>query len=210
MNNKDYSRYSTFLRNLYSPGFSCILMSYYKSYLSLLFQPFERTDPQTGKDIYSKRGLITTLSFSGAYGLWKACHSIIHNNVKTLIYTMPCAYDATLTLEKKAPGEVFVTLSKNNQSISHKFDSATASMKESNGVEAIEVIETGLGVFMKTIDSYLSHINAGAHLDKLGDDLQQYQETDQQEREQRAYAAGNNHGNGSQFGNNMNYQTRYN
>ena len=206
MNNNDYDRHSTFLRNLYSPGFSCILMSYYKTYLSLIFRPFERTDPQTGKDTYSKLGLITTLHFIDVYGLWQACYNMIHKNVQTLTYTIRCAYGAKLTLEKKAPGEIFITLSKNNESVSHKFPSSTAKMKEKGGVETVEVIETGLGVFMKTVGSYLSHINADAHLNKLGDNLAQYQEAEQQEREQRAHAAESSQGNGGQFGNNVNDQ----
>ena len=206
MNNIDYSRHSTFLRNLYSPGFSCILVSYYKVNLSLLFQAFEGTEPRTGWDAYSKRGLMTTVNYDGAYGLWQACHYIIHSNAETLTATIHCARNATLTIEKKAPGEVFITISKDGQFVSHKFASLTAKVKEEGGVETVEVIEAGLGVFMKTIDGYLSHINADAHLNKLGDDLAQYQEADQQEREQRAYAAESSQGNGGQFGNNVNDQ----
>jgi len=62
---------------------------------------------------------------------------------------------------------------------------------------------------MKTVEGYLVCINAETHLNKLGDDLAKYQEADQHEKEQRTHnaAGNNNHGNGSPFGNNMNYQT---
>ena len=207
MNNNNHERYSTYLRTLYSPGFSAILLSYYKIHLSLLFQPFERTDPRAGMDVYSKRGIMTTVNYAGAFGLWKSCYDIIHGNAETLAVTIHCARNATLTLEKRAPGEVFLTISKDSEIISHKFASLTTKVKGVNGVETIEVIEAGLGAFMKTVDGYLVSINADGHLNKLGDDLEKYQEADQQAHN----ATGNtNHGNGGQFGNNMNYQTPHN
>ena len=130
---------------------------------------------------------MTTVTYEGAYGIWKSCYNILHGSVEASCLVIPCAGGATLTLEKKAPGEVFLTINKNNQSISFKFASSTATVKE-NGLEVVKVVETGLGAFMKMVDGYLTGTNSSGHLNKLGDDIEKIQEVDQQEKEQQAYS----------------------
>ena len=174
-NKNPYESTSTFIRNLYSLGYSSMRISFYKVNLSLLFQPFEGKNPRTGLSIYNKRGIMTTVTYEGAAALWKSCYDIIHGSVETLTLVIPCAAGASLTLEKKAPGEIFITINKDNQLIPFKFASQTIKVKE-NGVETVKIVETGLSVFMKVIDGYLEGTNADGHLNKLGDDFEQYQE----------------------------------
>jgi len=215
MNNKEtYTKHSTFIRNMYSKGYSSILISYFKFNLSLLFFPYEGTD-QNGRSMYSKKGIVTTIGYEMAAGLWKAFHDILYDSLEALHLVIPCAGGTILTLEMKAPGEIFLAINKNNQTITFKFASTIAKEKV-NGIEVTKIIESGLGAFMKLLDGYLTETGGSTHLNKIGDDLEAYQEFDQHEKEQQAHnaVANNSHSNngyvsnnGYPFGNNINYQT---
>ena len=57
----------------------------------------------------------------------------------------------------------------------------------------VKTIETGLGVFAKTLEGYLKGVNASRHLDKFGDDLEKHQEAWHSEEKQVSNAYGNSH-----------------
>ena len=213
-NKNNYERHSTYVRNMYSPGFSAILISFFKLNLSFLFQPFLETD-RNGRSVYGKRGIVTTVTYEGAAALYIIAHGILFGKVaaQEVVLTIPCAGGASLVFERK-PGqngqmETFLMVTKNNDSIVFKFNTDQYKCIKNNQV-VVETIETGLGVFYKILDSYLMATNASGHLNKLGDDLEALQDEWQHMKEQQAHnAAGNNNqgnSNGHQFGNNITYQ----
>ena len=165
---------STQIRNLFSEGMSSLNMTFFNTYLSFNFTPFAGKDQNGSNRFDNQKALTTTVNWEGAFALWKACYEIIFNSADTLNVTIPCN-QASLILEKKAPGEVFVTISKNNETIPFKF-SSLSSTKTKDGQQIVEIIETGLGAFMKTINGYLEGVNSARHLDKLTEEFAKLKE----------------------------------
>ena len=159
---------------------------------------------------------MTTITYEGAAALYIVAHEILFKDASfEVVVTIPCAGGATLILERK-PGqngqlETFLVVTKNNEHIAFKFNTRQYKYL-SKGQMVTEVLEMGLGVFYKTLDGYLSGINADGHLNKLGDDLEAFQEEWQHTKEQQSSnAAGSNpQGNTGQFGNNITYQVQAN
>jgi len=162
-----YEKLSTYGQSFYSQGMSVLTVSFYKTNLSFLFQPFTGTAPN-GSDIFDKKGIITTINREGAAALLNVCDEILLGSVEATILTLQCANDVTLTLEMKAPGEVYLVISKDNQTIPFKFASRTVSVRE-NGINTTKVIESGLRAFMGVPTSYLLATNMAAHSAKLGE-----------------------------------------
>ena len=218
MNYKNkYERESTFIRNLYSPGYSSILISFYKVNLSLLFQPFERIDPRNGRDTYGKRGVMTTITYEGAAALYFVAHDILFGNnpLQEVTLTIQCAGSATLVLERVLgqgdQPETFLVVTKNNETIAFKFNTIESKVRQ-NGQNMIRVIDAGLIAFYKILIGYLTGINASGHLNKLGDDLEALQDEWQHMTGQQANnpAGNNSQGNVGQLGNNITYQVQAN
>lgn len=172
-NNKTQT--TTQIRSIYSDGISYMNLKFYNTYLSLQFSPFSGKG-NTGQNQYDqKKAQVTTVDFARAFGLWKACYDIIFNGSNTLSIIIQCN-QATLHLERKSPGDTWITINKNNETIPFKFESVSVT-KEVDGVSTTEIIETGLGAFMKTVEGYLVSINADRHYDKLTEEFAKLQES---------------------------------
>ncbi len=205
-NQKQQTTTSTQIRNFYSDGMSYLNVSFFNTNLSFKFYPFIRKD-DLGKSVYDlKNGINTTVNFEGAYLLWEVSKDIIDGKINELNLTISCAAGAILVLERKlgqnGEMETIFSISKNNMGIPFKFQTSKYQTKE-NGQVITKTIECGLGVFMKTIEGYLTGINADRHLDKLTDDfvkLQNSQNNDSQ----------NNTGNNQQQNMYNNYKKNYN
>lgn len=184
MSNQYKKAVSTYVRNIYSMGYSYIMISYFNTNLSFYFAPFKSKDA-TGRSFYdSTKKLTTTVNYEGAFALYKTASDIVNGKEATngAVLTIPCASGASLTLERN-PGqngqmETLFTIFKSYTSISFKFATHQTQVKE-NGQLVIKTIESGLGMFAKTIEGYLTGINADGHLNKFGDDLEKYQEEKQ-------------------------------
>lgn len=188
---------STQIRNMYSEGNSYLNIKFYNTDLSFKFSPYTGKD-QNGRNQYDlDHSQTTTVNFEGAYALYKVAKDIIDGKVNETSITIPCN-GASLLLERK-PGnngllETFFTITKNNVTIPFKFQTLQQKVKENGNIMTV-TIESGLGVFVKTIDGYLTGINSDRHLDKLTDDFVKIQGNNNQ---------GNNRNNRN-FNNNRNY-----
>lgn len=165
---------STQIRNFYSDGLSYMNVKFFNTNLSFNLYPFISKD-STGKSSYDmKNGQLTTVNFEGAYALYSAGNDIIEGKLNECNLPIPCAAGATLNLERKlSPNgmmETIFSITKNGVTIPFRFQTTTIQIKE-NGQIVSKVIESGLGAFVKTIEGYLTGINADRHLNKLTDDF---------------------------------------
>lgn len=219
-NQRQQTNTSTQIRNFYSDGMSYMNVSFFNTNLSFKFHPFIRKTPN-GRDEYDlKNGINTTVNFEGAYALYEAAINIIDGKLNEINLPIPCAAGAILTLERKIGQdgnmETIFSISKNNMIIPFRFKTIRYQVKE-NGQVVTKTIECGLGSFAKTIEGYLTGINADRHLDKLTDDFakaqqnggnqQGYQNNDYKKNYNNGYRKpynGNNQGN-NQFNNQGNF-----
>ena len=171
----NYEKLSTHIRNLYSKGMAILTLSFFKNNFSLLMRPSIETSSPNGLDEFNKEGIMTTISYDGASALWLTCHKIIFDSDESVVLKLQCANKVTLILEKKAPGEVYLVVIKNDRTIVFRFTSTVRNVTE-NGATRTEIIENGLGVFMFTLEGYLQGVNADAHFAKLGEEFEPKQE----------------------------------
>lgn len=196
---------STQIRNMYSDGMSYMNIKFFNTNLMFSLYPFMSKD-NLGKSSYDmKSGQSTTVNYESAYALYKTAQDIINGNIQETNLTIPCASGATLILERKLAQngamETIFSLSKNNMTIPFRFQTISQQVK-TNGQITTQIIETGLGVFIKTIEGYLTGINADRHLDKLTDDFAKLQEGNDNNQN------GSNGGFKNNYRGNGNYQKR--
>ena len=200
---------STQIRNMYC-DLSCLNIKFYNVNLSLQFSPFMQKSPN-GLNTYDKSKLLmTTIDYESAYSLYRAIEGIINNKYQNGVsLNIPCN-DGMLILERKMDNGEFATflvLTKNNTTIPFKFNTKIIKVNGSND----EVIESGLGVFLKTIEGYLTGINADRHLDKLTDDFAKLVNGDSSENNQKfntntSYQKNNNFNNKKNWNKNNNWK----
>lgn len=165
---------STNIRNIYS-DLSYLNMKFYNSNLSFQFHPFVSKDAN-GKSQYNQQyGLMTTVSFDGAFALHQIAMDIINGKEasKGVLLVIPCASGVQLILERKpnqtGQMETMFLISRNNETIPFKFSTNSYQTNE-NGQQVTKVVESGLGTFAKTIEGYLTGINSDRHLNKMTED----------------------------------------
>lgn len=167
------SNNNTYIRTLYAPEFSYVRMSFFKTNLTLNFVPYLGKD-NIGRSQYSQTEFIsTTVNYEGAAALYLAATSILDGNKNQVELVLPCSNNVTLIFECK-PDEnnqmtACLVIDKNNGTIPHRFGTMQYRVKE-NGQMVTKVIQSGLGVFAKTLDAYLTGIGADLHLNKFSED----------------------------------------
>ena len=201
-NNSGRTNTSTQIRTMYSENMSCMTIKFYNTNLSFSLYPFTGKNQQ-GRSTYDmKNGQQTTVNYEGAYALYQAAKDIIDGKVQQTSLAVPCN-GASLTLERKlgmnGQMETVFSISKNNVTIPFKFNTIQQQVNI-NGQVQTNIIEIGLGAFLKTIDGYLTGINADRHLNKLTEDYAKLQERNEQPQAQNQ---GQNNGGG-----NNNYRPR--
>lgn len=205
---------STQIRNMYC-DLSCLNIKFYNVNLSLQFTPFMQKSPN-GMNTYDKsRLLVTTIDYESAYALYQAIKGIIEKKYPNgVTLSIPCN-DGMLVLERKMDNGEFATflvLSKNNTTIPFKFNTKTVKVNGGND----EVIEAGLGVFLKTVEGYLTGINADRHLDKLTEDFAKLMNGDSSENNNQkfntntSYQKNNNYNNKKNWNKNNNWNNKNN
>lgn len=194
---------NTQIRNFYSET-SYLNTKFYNINLSFSFYPILSKD-QNGKRQYDmKNGQTTTIDFEGASALYDTIQKIVDGKINECSLMIPCN-GAELHLDRSYNGMGFETLfkiNKNGMEISYKFKVDTINIKE-NGQNTVKTIESGLIAFNKTIEGYLTGINADRHLNKLTDDYVASQNVNN----------GNNGWKGNNYNNNnnrKNYNGNYN
>ena len=183
--NNNRTATSTQIRNMYSEGMCYMNIKFFNANLCFQFYPFISRD-NTGRSSYDmKNGLSTTVNFEGAFSLFTIAGAIIDGRIKNIDYNIPCAAGANLNLRcYTAPNgepEVVFSITKNNVTVSFKFAVVAQNITNGNGQPEVFYIHTALGAFQKTVEGYLTGINADRHLDKLTDDyIKSIQENQQQ------------------------------
>lgn len=160
---------STQIRNFYSEEMSYMNIKFYNTSLSFQLYPFLEKG-QDGRSKYDMRnGQQTTVSYEGAYALYHAAKDIIDGKHNELSMSIECL-EAIIKIDRKLATngkmETIFTLSKKGVEIPFKFKTQDITVRE-NGQLITKQLETQLGAFMKTIEGYLTGINADRHLDKL-------------------------------------------
>ena len=205
---------STQIRNMYSDGMSYMNIKFYNTSLSFQLYPFTGKDQNGTSNYDTRNGQQTTVNFEGAYALYRVANDIIQNKVQQTSVSIPCN-GASLLLERKlgmnGQMETVFSITKNNMTIPFRFNTITQQINQ-NGQIQTQTIEVGLGAFAKTIEGYLTGINADRHLDKLTEDFAKLQEANaqqqpQQNNQQRPQYNNNNRKRyNNNYGGNNNYQ----
>ena len=149
------------IRNYYSPGYSYVKLSYYKSFLVFTFVPFEYTK-KNGKDIYSKKVFLSTsLDVEGAESLQKLALPIIKdgNEGNQMDVTLSCKNNASLTFMYKPDEEnimsVYLVIDKNNETIPFKFKARIEQVKVGDNW-VTRIVHITLIEFVQILEEYIA------------------------------------------------------
>lgn len=207
---------STQIRNMYSDGMSYMNIKFYNTSLSFQLYPFTGKD-QSGRSNYDTRnGQQTTVNYEGAYALYRVANDIIQNKVQQTSVSIPCN-GASLLLERKlgmnGQMETIFSITKNNMTIPFRFNTIQQQVNQNGQIQS-QTIEVGLGAFAKTIEGYLTGINADRHLDKLTEDFAKAnegapQQTQQPQQQRPQYSNNRPRYNNNKYGGNS-YQRQNN
>ena len=171
--NNNRTNTSTQIRNLYSEGYSCLNMKFFNMNLLLQWYPFTGKDSSGRSQYDTKGGQQTTVNIEGAYALYHVANDILDGKVEETNISIPCL-SASITMDRKramdGQMETIISITKNGATIPFKFQTIPQQFRDSSGQIQTKFIEVGLGAFMKTLEGYLTGINAGRHLDKLTED----------------------------------------
>lgn len=144
-------------------------LKFYNTNLSFSLAKLEGKD-NTGKNIYSKDNIYTNINYEQAYALYKACEDILNNTTQgEMELNITTFSGAVLTLKRIRNNNSFNTMliiTKENNIIPFYF--TKIDQKVDNSTRSIEM---GLGAFYKTIEGYLTGINADRHLDKFTEEF---------------------------------------
>ncbi|WP_196601008.1 hypothetical protein [Pectinatus frisingensis] len=176
---------NTYIRTLYSEGLSSIMISFFNTNLSFSFAPCIGKN-NVGFDQFDiSKSLRTTINYEMASFLYQLAMSVVNGKYagQQISGVLQCNNNTTLIFEYK-PDQYnqmgsCLTINKNNEMISFRFKTHIYRVKE-NGQMITKIIQSGLGAFAKTLDGYLTGINADGHLNKLLDDLESLQNENQQ------------------------------
>ena len=176
---------NAYIRTLYSVGLSSIMISFFNTNLTLSFAPYIGKN-HIGLDQYDfKKSLRTSINYEMATFLYLVAKSVIADQYaeQQISAVLQCNNHTTLIFEHKPDQynqmDSYLTINKNNETISFKFKTHIYRVKE-NGQMITKIIQSGLGALAKTLDGYLTGINADGHLNKIADDLENLQNENQQ------------------------------
>ena len=128
MSNNTGRAISTYIRHIYSIGFSSIMITFFNTNLSLRFYPYIGEDNNGRSQYDNEKGITTTFSYDGASLLYLIAMKILEgeDSEKEIRSTLECYSNTALTFEYK-PGqnnqmEAYLTIDKNNETIPFKFN----------------------------------------------------------------------------------------
>lgn len=212
MNNTVRTTTSTQIRNMYSPGNSYINIKFFNTDLSFKFHPYIQNDVNGRSQYDDNNAQITTVNYEDAFLLYTTARDILDGKLIEGSVKIPCN-NATLTLERKLnngkPETVF-SIDKNNITIPFIFKVCERKVKSNGQTIMTTWVEAGLGAFMKTLEGYLTGINAERHLNKLTDDFVNAQnQANNNMNNQNSYRGNNNGGYNKKPYNNFNKKSNY-
>jgi len=185
---------NTFLRTLYSPGFSSLTLSYYLANITLKFIPYIGKD-NTGLSKYcDKTFLSISINPDGASFFYMIASKIIDGKEldKPIETVLPCLNGTTLTFEYK-PDEknlmaAYLVIDKNNQTIRFKFPSMEY-QDLVDGQLVTKVAQTGLGTFALILGCYLAGKAANNYIAGYSNEVTEQRSLEWHHEEERAKIA---------------------
>jgi hypothetical protein len=174
----------TVIRSFFAPGYSTIMLSYYRGKLSLDFYPYTGKDDK-GLDHYDYGSdITTTLNYETASGLYQAAMYIITDRyMEEEVKAVFKCKKAVITFECKSDPETrlaaYLTVEENDQSIPFRFKTHLAQVEE-NGHIHTRVMQSGLIAFTKAIEGYLISMGYDPDLSQLPDNVENSPDEDQQ------------------------------
>lgn len=218
MANNDRPITTTQIRNFYCQGVSYLNTSFYNTSLSFKFYPpvGPNTPPAPNgiRSQYDYSAMIsTTVDFDNAFALYQCSKEILEGKLDEVILRIPRTNGTELVLDRHKNGNQYETvfsISKNGNTIPFIFATTTVDAVE-NGKHITKTIDSGLGAFNKTIEGYLTGINADRHLNKLTEDYARSKEAGDtisngpNGQKQFTYNPNNNRSNGGYRNNNNRY-----
>lgn len=219
-NNQQEPATTTQIRNLYSRGKCYLNVSFMNLKLSLKFFPYKGKN-QNGNSSYDlQAGLYTAIGWDRAFAMYDTIQKILDGNMQECRIVMPMQSggpDDTLVFERVSTGQnhydTNLTITRQGQSIQFTFETMDMQVRE-NGKEITKTIETGLGVFQKTLEGYLNGVNAERHLNKMTEEYAKSQQNNQQsnrfQNSNKSYGGNNKQYNGNNRGYNNGYNRNYN
>lgn len=150
---------NTYIKCLYSPGFSFVMLSFYKTNLSLGFTPWAGQDKNGSSNYDRNRFLSTTINDEHAASLYYLVTKIVEGtSLAPVQCVISCNKDTTLTFEYNAEKATLV-IEKQKEKIVFEFRTFVHKTKE-NGKIIEKVIQSGLIVFQQALTAYLTAIAA--------------------------------------------------
>ena len=165
---------NTFLRNMFSPGYSSLMASFFSTYLTLGFSQHLGKDKK-GFDQYCKKSFLSaSFNHDGAAFLLMIAMPIVtgKNLDQQVEAVLGCKKNTKLIFEYK-PDEsnqmtAYLTINKDNQTIPFRFQTRQIKIAE-NGNAVTKTIQSGLCDFAKVLEIYLMRVGEN-HLNKLSED----------------------------------------
>lgn len=150
---------SAYIRNLYSPGFSFITLSFYKTNLSVRFTPWINQN-QTGRSQYdAKKFIVTTISDESAASLYYLAQKIAEGELNNPVqYVIECNNQITLVFEYDAD-KATLSIEKDREKIVFEFAVHQYRVKE-DGRIVTKTIQSGLLAFAEVLQAYLTAVGA--------------------------------------------------
>ena len=150
---------NVYIRTLYSPGFSFIMFSFYKTNLSIRFSPWISKD-KTGRNQYdTMKCLSTTISDENAAVLYYLAKKIVEGELNNPVYyPIQCNKQTTLRFEYDA-NKAYFSIEKDREKINFEFAAHQYQVKE-DGRIVTKTIHAELLVFAEILHAYLTAVGA--------------------------------------------------
>jgi len=182
----NYKSENTRIKTIPSPGFSCLMISLFRKYLTLNFVPWRETD-HNGIDIYCRDVFrSTTLDLEGAASFYRIAKSIIDGSGsdKQVQIVLRCKRKADLVFEYKRESDgqmvAYLAINKEDLTIPFRFPIRQYNKFDEDGQKVTKIIQSGLGAFAKALDEYLTRNGADDKSNKLPVNFNEYQEYSKQ------------------------------
>lgn len=159
---------NTQLRIMYAPNRAYLVLSRYKSNLSLRFGCYKDVADYNQKSCCS-----TTIDYESAAGFYYMAMSILYGSKAPIEFALPCSHDACLyfNYEPNEEGEMqaSLTIKKKGVCFTFPFEIHRYRLTE-NGQKVFKEIHTGLLVWAKMLDKYLMESDAERYLCQMQDE----------------------------------------
>ena len=167
-NNIMTNNVSAYIRNLYAPEFSSIMLSFFKTNLSISFMPWLGRNDMGRSQYDTKNSQRTTISDENAAALYSLARAIIDGKQTNPVqYVVERNKDTRLIFEYRQNQNnqmrAYLSLEKNGQTILFEFAVHLFKEKE-NGRVVVKEIQAGLEAFSQVMIAYLTAIGADRQL----------------------------------------------